>query len=393
MSEARGVENVPAPMLVCLALTLGLALAMSFWGQACADGLLRLASLLCRPLVLVSPGHERLMHLLQGIEPGTRDLAFAWEALNLAARWYALGLGIPAALYLVWRGWRLSPSDVYRRTLTMRDLMRENVPFAPCIAPALNWPGGILNEPLDSGPWRAGRQPLQLAAECGLLVPPGPHPVPIAAEELLGSDHLARLDSPWLGREADGLALDRERAARFYASQLDLPWQGWERLPAHLRKLCGAWALFAVDDKDLARRLMDDLSLSFRGPEEARPGRFVRHAPFWEPAAPAHGCGIDASLTRGQIRAVSRALADPSLRKDLRPHSLWRDTFLLALYERARTRGVLATPEFLWLRPVDRQLYYLCNNVGRRTAWPEIAGVWAHYQAETALAALDPGSR
>ncbi|MBR4747704.1 MAG: hypothetical protein IK061_09995, partial [Desulfovibrio sp.] len=59
-------------------------------------------------------------------------------------------------------------------------------------------------------------------------------------------------------------------------------------------------------------------------------------------------------------------------------------------YECARRKGVLPTAEFIWLRPVDRRLYYLCNNLGRRSVWPEIAGAWAHYQTESLLGSADP---
>ena len=86
-------------------------------------------------------------------------------------------------------------------------------------------------------------------------------------------------------------------------------------------------------------------------------------------------------------------LKDPRAGTFLRPHSFWRDTALLALYEAARTKGVLPTAEFIWLRPVNRQLWYLLNNLGRRTAWPETAGLWAHYMTETAIARVDPSSR
>ena len=84
-------------------------------------------------------------------------------------------------------------------------------------------------------------------------------------------------------------------------------------------------------------------------------------------------------------------LKDPRAGEFLKPHSFWRDTALLALYEAARTKGVLPTAEFIWLRPVNRQLWYLLNNLGRRTAWP--AGLWAHYMTETAISRVDPSSR
>ena len=42
----------------------------------------------------------------------------------------------------------------------------------------------------------------------------------------------------------------------------------------------------------------------------------------------------------------------------------------------------LASAEFLWLKPLDRKLWYFLNTVGRQTPVPEVAGVFAHWVAE-----------
>ena len=55
---------------------------------------------------------------------------------------------------------------------------------------------------------------------------------------------------------------------------------------------------------------------------------------------------------------------------------------MASMLELARTDGVLASAEFLWLKPLDRKLWYMLNSVGRQTAVPEIAGAFAHWTAE-----------
>jgi intracellular multiplication protein IcmP len=60
-------------------------------------------------------------------------------------------------------------------------------------------------------------------------------------------------------------------------------------------------------------------------------------------------------------------------------------TVMASLLELAREDGVLATAEFLWLKPIDRKLWYMLNSVGRQTAVPEIAGAFAHWLAEKKL--------
>ncbi len=392
-ADPRGGDGIPAPLIICLCAVLLASFAAACWGQDAADAALSLTRALCLPLALVSERYASVCQALENIPPGTKDFAFAWEALNAVSRWYALLAGIPCVLLILRLGWRVSVSDVCRSRLDMRGLLARAAPYAPCVAPALNWPGGILAEPLDKGPWRAGRQPLQLAVENHLLLLPGSPPRPVPASEVLGADWLARADSPWAGLERDGLALDREQTRRLFAAQLEGRWQGWDRLPPYLKKLSGAWALFASDDKKTARRLLNELSLSFRAPAGKRRACVSLKPPFFRPAVQGHGYRIDTRLDQATIRAIRKALSKDTIRAAMAAHSTWRDTCLLALYERARTRGVLPTAEFIWLRPVNRRLYYLCNNVGRRTVWPEIAGAWAHYEAERVLAGLDPASR
>ena len=69
----------------------------------------------------------------------------------------------------------------------------------------------------------------------------------------------------------------------------------------------------------------------------------------------------------------------------IRPHNKYEPLLMLALYGFARRKGVLNTAEFIWLKVVNRKVFYLCNNWGRRTLWVEVAGAMAHFNAETAI--------
>lgn len=362
---------------------------LSRYDQPLADMVLALCRLLLEPLALVSTDYATVLSRLQMLEPGTKDLAFATAVLGRVCRPWVLFVCLPLCLLLLKAGWRVSVLDVYRRTLTMKSLMQAQLPLSPCVAPVLNWPRSLLDEPLDSGPWMAARQPLQLAADAGLLVA---DTVPVPKEELLGPDNLDKLSSRWLGRQHNGLALDRARAEQLFAAQLGPRWQGFAALPAWQRKLASAFALFACEEKDAAQRLLDSLSLSFRPPVPAKETSFSLFPPRWKKACAARPCVLDTSVDTDLVPLINKALASPGVRRAIEAHSQWRNLALLALYELARCKGVLPTAEFIWLRPLDRKLYYLLNNVGRRTAWPEIAGAWAHYTAEKVVADMDPGS-
>ena len=58
---------------------------------------------------------------------------------------------------------------------------------------------------------------------------------------------------------------------------------------------------------------------------------------------------------------------------------------MASMLELARTDGVLASAEFLWLKPLDRNLWYMLNCVGRQTPFPEISGPFAHWIVEKRL--------
>ena len=57
-------------------------------------------------------------------------------------------------------------------------------------------------------------------------------------------------------------------------------------------------------------------------------------------------------------------------------------TALASLYEAACKNGVLPPNYFLWLRVINRNLYYFLNCVGRRVSWVEVGGIYSHWKAE-----------
>jgi intracellular multiplication protein IcmP len=57
-------------------------------------------------------------------------------------------------------------------------------------------------------------------------------------------------------------------------------------------------------------------------------------------------------------------------------------TVMAAMLVGARDDGVQSSADFLWLKPVDRKLWYMLNTVGRQTPFAEVAGVYAHWLAE-----------
>lgn len=65
----------------------------------------------------------------------------------------------------------------------------------------------------------------------------------------------------------------------------------------------------------------------------------------------------------------------------MRRHAYSR-TGLMTMLQEARNTGNLASNELEWLKPEDRTLWYCMATVGRKTAFIECAGVYAHWLLE-----------
>ena len=60
-------------------------------------------------------------------------------------------------------------------------------------------------------------------------------------------------------------------------------------------------------------------------------------------------------------------------------------TVMGSLIAAARNDGVVPSSEFLWLKPVDRRLWYMLNCIGRQTPYAEVGGPFAHWRAEKVM--------
>jgi intracellular multiplication protein IcmP len=97
---------------------------------------------------------------------------------------------------------------------------------------------------------------------------------------------------------------------------------------------------------------------------------------------------MDAALASDWFlnRRIKRILATAKLTTPLETVAAkhaFLETALATILNYARAQGgVMASSEFLWLKPTNRNLWYVCNNVGRRAFHPEASGAMAHWKAE-----------
>lgn len=99
---------------------------------------------------------------------------------------------------------------------------------------------------------------------------------------------------------------------------------------------------------------------------------------------------LSRSILSGKSGTPDYSLADEMFRKHWRAgkpfakiHGYTR-TVLCSMFEASKLRGKISSSMFLWLKPVDRTLWYALNRVGAPVPYPEAMGVWNHWKAEQA---------
>lgn len=155
--------------------------------------------------------------------------------------------------------------------------------------------------------------------------------------------------------------LNKTKAEFVFADQLGELWRGSaDGLPDHTK------ALLAI------------FSARVAGIKNTTTNKYIADEKIIDLANEYSGGAPDLSWVDGLL---AESMASPDVQKIISSHA-YTKTILASMLERSRNRGILPSCDFLWLKPVDRGLWYLLNAVGRRAYLAESAGVMAHWLAE-----------
>jgi intracellular multiplication protein IcmP len=152
-------------------------------------------------------------------------------------------------------------------------------------------------------------------------------------------------------------AVLKDDAAKVFALQLGRYWTSADELNIHTKALFAIFAAKANHDRNAVNAMLNQIAAS--------------------------AIGGKPDFT-GVQEMLDKYKNTKSVQKVVSKHA-YILTAMASLLELSRKDGVLATAEFLWLKPIDRKLWYMLNNVGRQTAFIEVAGPYAHWLAERAI--------
>ncbi len=202
-----------------------------------------------------------------------------------------------------------------------------------------NWPQitpivklDLVKQDINKGPWAMALTPMQFCKNNKLL------------KEEIKDDHPTA-------------ELIHGAAHQAFVLQLGALWTHADALPIHVKALFAMFAACANQDRESATKLLHQIA-----------------------ASSAHG-KLDFN---GAQELLDKHKNSKIVAKVVQRHA-YVYSVLASMLELARTDGVFASSEFLWLKPVDRRFWYMMNSVGRQTSVPEISGPFAHWLAEKKL--------
>lgn len=207
-----------------------------------------------------------------------------------------------------------------------------------------------------------------------------PDTAPSELDPAMRPSDWVRAHKAWRKREGNEMGgLDTEVVKRLMEEQIGPPWRGLE--PSHPTYVKALVVIMGLHHKNRMMTLNKGtpfaetipVSLDLRGKIS-----LIYSANLHNPRSKEVDAKVEA--------LIAPFLADKKLMQScenrMSKFGYLHTALVHLLIEARRAGGVLPTAEFLWLKHVDRTLWYGLNNAGRRAFHTEGAGIIAHYQAE-----------
>ena len=273
------------------------------------------------------------IYLMQTLDPA----AVKWAQLQMLMQDVGEYIRYPIIAILTILAVFLYQSDItlkYRRAHSMKSLRAQEQKNWPAIMPVVK--EDLVAIDINTGPWAMALTPMEFARKHKLL-----------------KKNDALMDNPNPGEEMTA-GVRRGDAKRVFTLQLGPVWNGFEHCPPHARALAAIFMARMNRDKAAAYKILGALDKST---SEGKPDYSV----------------ATSILKKYQQSELVQAVVNK--------HA-YLLTVLASLLRAARDDGVMPSSEFLWLKVVDRRLWYMLNSVGRQTPFAEVGGPFAHWVAE-----------
>jgi intracellular multiplication protein IcmP len=222
----------------------------------------------------------------------------------------------------------------FKTVYSMKSLAYSEQGNWPQIMPVIG--KNILQQDLDNGIWAMAMTPIQFSKKYNLM------------------EIYRRQSSDLLNKNSRiEIVLKRGEANKIFTLQLGERWRGFAKTPLYVQALFAIFAARINADTAEAAKLIKQLNIS-----------------------------STSKLDYSGVKALYAKHANSKLVKKILTNHAYVATVMASMLVACRQDGVQATADFIWLKTLDRSLWYMLNNMGRQTAFIECAGPYAHWLAE-----------
>lgn len=336
--QQSGGDNSLAPVWITV-LVVVIAYVIWYVGHKQIVAIVFFINVLEAKLINLFIGQAQLsneIYLMQTLDPASVN----WNQLVLLSHLVGDYARYPIIIVLLLLAGILYKSDVtlkFRRAHNMLTLRAQEQYNWPAIMPVVK--EDLVSIDINKGPWAMALTPMEFARKYQLL----------KKDDVL-------LDNPVPGQEMTA-GIRRGDAKRVFTLQLGPYWSGFEHCPPHARALAAVFMARMNRDRSSAVKILEAIDKSYA---------------LGKP---------DYSVANSTLRKYQNA---ENVQAIVAKHA-YLLTVMASLLAASRDDGVVPSSEFLWLKPVDRRLWYMLNCVGRQTPYAEIGGPFAHWRAEKAM--------
>ncbi|MFI4918085.1 MAG: type IVB secretion system coupling complex protein DotM/IcmP [Legionellales bacterium] len=287
-------------------------------------------------LFINNQGLSDKIYLMQTLDPATVD----FDQLQGMTADVGDFMRYPVVLFLVVLAGVLYRSNVtlrFHKAHDMKSLRAQEQFNWPAIMPIIK--EDLVSQDLNKGPWAMALTPYEFGRK----------------HQLLKRDD-ALLDNPLPGEEMTA-GIRRGDAKRVFTMQLGPYWDGFEHCSPQTYALAAVFIARINRDRDAANLILKTLDETF-----------VTGKPDFSIAKP-----------------IMQKYQHTEIVQEIVSKHAYVLTVLSSLLQAARLDGVVPSAEFLWLKPIDRRLWFMLNCIGRQTPFAEVAGPFAHWRAEKVM--------
>lgn len=237
-------------------------------------------------------------------------------------------------------------NNSFKDVLTTEDLIRSQAKLWPQIKPMVNAFPNKIND-LTEGEWSIGLSPYDFAVRNNIII-----------------KETNKFDE-------EKIRINEKEAEKTFKAQFGRPWKNVEDLDTYERYIFAILITRTCRDTKQSLKLIKAIATSFTTEKNVSKAEIKKYKKIAD------------DMTEEAIKKY----ADSEIIVSTIKEHFFVNTLLARLldFDRSRKDGVLASCDFNWLKIKNRRLWYLLNNVGRRCAWSECAGIWYHYNYEKAV--------